>query len=66
MVTPFLHELSVPDTVISISIKKMECLWVYDIERHFQQYFCYIMSVSFSGGSNPEKTTVLPKLTDKL
>jgi hypothetical protein len=44
----------------------MECLWVYDIERHFQQYFCYIMSVSFSGGSNPEKTTVLPKLTDKL
>jgi hypothetical protein len=35
---------------------------------HFQQYFSYIMAVSFIGGRNeyPEKTINLPKVTDKL
>jgi len=36
---------------------------------NFQQYFSYIVSVSFTGGGNleyPEKTTDLPEVTDKL
>jgi hypothetical protein len=36
----------------------------------FQQYFSYIMAVSFIGGGNrstyAEKTTDLPQVTDKL
>jgi hypothetical protein len=35
---------------------------------HFQQYFSYIMAVSFIGGGNREyleKTTVLPQVSDK-
>ena len=43
------------------------CLMVF--ECHFQQYFSYIMSVSFiSGGKpeDPEKTTDLSQVTDKL
>ena len=36
--------------------------------RHFQQYFSYIMTVSFIGGGNeyPEKTTDMWQVTDKL
>jgi hypothetical protein len=29
-------------------------------KRHFQQYFSYIVAVSFIGGGNLEKTTDLP------
>jgi hypothetical protein len=39
------------------------------IDSHFQQYFSYIMDVSFIGGGNqeyPEKTTDLSQVTDKL
>ena len=32
----------------------------------FQQYFSYIVAVSFIGGGNPEKTTDLSQVTDKL
>jgi len=32
----------------------------------FQQYFSYIMVVSFIGGGNPAKITDLPQVTDKL
>jgi len=28
---------------------------VYDVSRHFQQYFCYIVAVSFIGGENQRK-----------
>jgi hypothetical protein len=38
-------------------------------ESDFQQYFSYIMAASFVGGGNrrnPEKTTDLPQVTDKL
>jgi hypothetical protein len=31
-----------------------------------QQYFSYIVVVSFIGGGNPEKTADLPQVTDKL
>jgi hypothetical protein len=38
------------------------------VTRHFQQYFGYIVMVSFFGGGNqcPEKTTDLLQVTDKL
>jgi hypothetical protein len=36
------------------------------IVRHFQQYFSYIVAVSFIGGRNPKKTTDLSQVTDKL
>jgi len=26
--------------------------WFYDIQRHFQQYFSYVMAVSFIEGGN--------------
>jgi hypothetical protein len=39
---------------------------VYGVKRHFQQYFSYIVAVSFIGGGNPEKTTDLSQITDKL
>ena len=38
-------------------------------QRHFQQYFSYIVAVSFIGGVKPEdteKTTDLSQVTDKL
>ena len=45
------------------------CL-VNGVYRHFQQYFSYIVAVSFIGGGNhaedPEKTTNMPLVTDKL
>ena len=42
--------------------------WVRVImfQRHFQQYFSYIVVVSFIGVGNPEKTTDIPQVTDKL
>jgi hypothetical protein len=43
--------------------------WFYGVERHFQQYFSYIVEVSFIGGGkpeNPEKTIDLSQATDKL
>ena len=33
---------------------------------HFQQYFSYIVAVSFIGGGKPEKTPNLSQVTDKL
>jgi hypothetical protein len=33
---------------------------VYGVQRHFQQYFSYIVAVSFIGGEN------LSQVTDKL
>ena len=39
------------------------------VSRHFQQYFSYIVAVSFIGGANRktlEKTTELSQVTDKL
>ena len=42
----------------------------HGVERHFQQYFTYIVVVSFIGGGNrPEdskKTTDLSQVIDKL
>jgi hypothetical protein len=42
----------------------------YGVERHLQQYFSYIVGVSFIGGGNQstpvEKITDLPQITDKL
>jgi len=42
---------------------------VYGVKRHFQQYFCYIVAVSFIGegnGSTRRKSPVQSKVTDKL
>jgi hypothetical protein len=39
------------------------------IYRHFQQYFSYIVAISFIGGGNredPEKTTDLSQVTNKF
>jgi len=41
----------------------------YGVKRHFQQYFSYIVEVSFIGGGNRStrgKTTELLQVTDKL
>jgi len=41
----------------------------YGVKWHFQQYFSYIVAVSFSGGGNRrtrKKTTDLSQVTDKL
>jgi hypothetical protein len=32
-------------------------LVVYGVLHHFQQYFSYIVVISFIGGGNPEKVT---------
>ena len=42
--------------------------WVYSVERHFQQYFSYIVAVSFGGmkPEYPEKSSDLSQFTDKL
>ena len=40
-----------------------------DMGHHFQQYFSYIVAVSFIGGGNPEyteKTINMLQVTDKL
>jgi gamma-glutamylcyclotransferase (GGCT)/AIG2-like uncharacterized protein YtfP len=34
------------------TVKPVWCGFVYGIQRHFQQYFYYIMAVSFIGGEN--------------
>jgi hypothetical protein len=42
---------------------------VYGVQRHFQQYFSYIVAVSFIDGGNrstQKKPTELPQVTDKL
>ena len=41
---------------------------VYGVEHNFQQYFSYIVVVSFIGGGKEylEKTTDLSQVTDKL
>jgi hypothetical protein len=39
------------------------------VYRHFQQYFCYIVAISFAWWrktEDPEKTIDLPQVTDKL
>jgi hypothetical protein len=41
----------------------------YGVKHHFQQYFIYIVQVSFIGGGNrstQDTTTNLPQVTDKL
>jgi hypothetical protein len=41
----------------------------YGAQRHFQQYFSYIVAVSVNGGGNRstrKKITDLPQVTDKL
>ena len=45
--------------------------WAYGVWRHFQQYFSYIVAVSFISGGNQSArrkplTTDLPQVTDKL
>jgi len=39
---------------------------VYGAYRHFQQYFSYIVAISFIGGGNLEKTTDQSQVTDKF
>ena len=40
--------------------------WLVGWFMVFQQYFSYIVAVSFIGGGNREKTTDLSQVTDKL
>jgi hypothetical protein len=39
---------------------------VYDVECRFQQYFSYIMAVSFNGGGNRSTRRNHRPVTDKL
>ena len=42
---------------------------MYVVDRHFQQYFNYIVAVNFIGGVKPqypEKNTDLSQVTDKF
>ena len=45
-----------------------ELLWFYGSKPHFQQYFNYIVAVSFIGGEagGPGENTNLSQVTDKL
>ena len=50
-------------------IKLIGLVWFYGILRHFQQYFSYIMVVSFIGEGNRstrKKKTNLSQITDKF
>jgi hypothetical protein len=38
------------------SIKFNKIVWFYGVLRHFQQYFSYIVAVSFIGGGNRRTT----------
>jgi hypothetical protein len=42
--------------------------WFYGVKHYFQQYFSYIVMVSLlvKKPEDPEKTTDLPHITDKL
>ena len=59
---------------IYIVIFQLDVSWCqgygHGVQRHFQQYFSYIVAVRFIGGWKkpefPEKTTDLPQVTDKL
>jgi len=42
---------------------KLSGLWVYGIERHFQQYFSYIVVVSFISTGNRSTQRKLPTCT---
>jgi len=39
---------------------------VYGVKSHFQQYFSYIVAVSFIGGGNRRTRRKPPQVTDKL
>jgi hypothetical protein len=54
----------ISEIVIPQLFNMREC---YGVKCHFQQYFSYIMAVSFIGGEEleyPERTTDLPQVTD--
>ena len=38
--------------------------WFYGVKHYFQQYFCYIMAVSFIGGGNQSRAQYQDKTTD--
>ena len=64
----FLH-LSFMKMSISCTCLLKSIVSVKYFESDFHQYFSYIVAVSFIGGGNrrnPEKTTDLPQVTDKL
>ena len=53
----------------SINLLHVKGGYGYGVLRHFQQYFSYIVAVSFIAGGNrsaSEKTTDLSQVTDKL
>jgi hypothetical protein len=50
-------------------VKKLALKFGFGVQRHIQQYFSYIMAVSFIGGGNTEyleKTTDLSQVTGQL
>ena len=50
-------------------IKLIDLVWFYGILRHFQQYFSYIMVVSFIGEGNRstwKENPNLSQITDKF
>ena len=51
---------------VMIQIPIVDMGWGYWVLHHFQQYFSYIVAVSFIDGGNQRKTTDLPQVTDKL
>jgi hypothetical protein len=53
----------------SINLLHVKGGYGYGVLRHFQQYFSYIVAVSFIAGGNrsaSDKTTDLWQVTDKL
>ena len=52
-----------------VSYPEVNEIYGFGVQRHFQQYFIYIVAVSFIGGRKPEyldKTINLPQVTDTL
>ena len=42
------------------------CCWFFGVERYFQQYFSYIMAISFSGGRSRSKWREPPTIGKQL
>ena len=62
--SPFLRMVNLEDTpCLVLKCKKKE--GGYGVEHHFQQYFSYIMMVSFIGGENRSTRENHRPVTDK-
>jgi hypothetical protein len=44
----------------------VDFFFIFGVERHFQQYFSYIMAISFSGGRSRSKWREPPTIVKQL